>query len=108
MARLSPGLERFLQTAKPGDLVEVVLEMRAEPSSESLPSDRGERAKLLGEQFASTIETVVDDIKHIGGTVLGGSWLASAIKVRIPVEAIDGLRSLDRIHLIDLPRKITR
>ena len=108
MARLSPVLQQYLQRAQPGDLVEVVLEMHDQPSPEPLPTERRERSQARDQQFTRATQAVVQIIQSAGGTVLGSSWLSSAIKIRIPAGRIEGLLTLDRIDLIDLPRKLTR
>jgi hypothetical protein len=108
MARISPVLQQYLQAAKPGDLVEIVLEIHEQPSPEALPAERRERSAALEQQFTSSAESVIQGIQNVGGTVLGSSWLGSAIKARVPVEHVNTLLSLDRVEAIDLPRKITR
>jgi hypothetical protein len=108
MARLTPVLQQRLQSAKPGDLVEVVLELREAAAPESLPVDRSERVAALDHHFESTAEAVVRDIQDAGGHVLARSWLSGTLKVRIPAEQVERLLGLDPIDVIDLPRSITR
>jgi hypothetical protein len=108
MAQLSPALERYLQTAKPDDLVDLVLELRDTPAPEALPADRGLRATKLDELFTAATAPLAQLVETAGGTLLGSSWLSSALKVRMPVKEIASLHAIDRVELIDLPRKITR
>jgi hypothetical protein len=108
MARLTPVLQQRLQSAKPGDLVEVVLELRQTAAPESIPTERTERVAALDEHFTSSSEAVVRGIQAAGGSVLAKSWLSGTLKVRIPAEQVERLLGLDSIDVIDLPRTLTR
>jgi hypothetical protein len=108
MAKLSPVLKDHLETAKPDDWVDVVLEV-AEPSAPpDLPSDRRERYAAVDQLFASSNKDVIQAIQDAGGQVLDKSWLSSAIKARVQVHDISRLLSLDHVGLIDLPHRLTR
>ena len=107
MARLSAVLADYLQKAKPRDLVDVVIEV----SDAGVPSphgDRSERIAAAETQFAAATRHVADFVRQAGGEVLGGTWLGQAIKVRMPAEDVERLLSLDRVDLVDLPRRLTR
>lgn len=107
MAKISGALEDRLRSAAPGELVDVVVEV-TEQNPSSLPRERSERYAALEQHFGSSTEDVRQLIHGLGGQVLASSWLSRAIKVRIPVESIERLRSVDRVELIDVVRHITR
>jgi len=108
MAKLSPILKNHLEVAKPDDWVDVVLEV-PETSPPARPITNHKEQFASGEQlFASSNKDVIQAIQDAGGQVLDKSWLSSAIKARIQVHGIDQLASLDRVQLIDLPRRLTR
>ena len=107
---MSTVLENHLRTASPDDWIDVVLEV-AEPSSASLPApaaDRSERIARTEQHFTASNQDVIQGIQNAGGEVIDKSWLSSAIKARIRADGIERLLSLDRVELIDLPRRLTR
>jgi hypothetical protein len=107
MAKLSPVLENHLETAKPDDWVDVVLEVNDQPPA-ALPSGRSERYAAIDEHFTSSNQNVIQTIHDSGGQVLDKSWLSGAIKARVRATDIPRLLSLDNVQLIDLPRRLTR
>src|SRR5438874_1848933 len=107
MAKLSPVLENHLETAKPDDWVDVVLEVNEDPPAE-LPSERSKRYAAADKHFTSSNQNLIQHIQDAGGQVLDKSWLSGAIKARVRANDIERLRSLDNVKLIDLPRRLTR
>jgi hypothetical protein len=108
MSRMSTPLQEQLRRANPGDLVDVVVEVSEDASTEKLPVERAARSAAIEQRFAVSTEDIDRLIRDAGGEVLAKSWLSNAIKARIPVEGIDRLLSLDRVGLIDIPRTIKR
>jgi hypothetical protein len=109
MPKLSPQLEDRLQSSKPGDVVDVVVEVAEDPKeSDSLPLAKPERYDAAQQRFVNRNQGVTKAVEDAGGQVLAQTWLGSALKVRMPVENIERLLSFDHISLIDLPRTLTR
>jgi hypothetical protein len=107
MAKLSPVLENHLETAKPDDWVDVVLEVN-DQRPPALPSERNERYAAVDQHFTSLNQNVIQCIHDAGGQVVSKSWLSGAIKARVRANDIGRLLSLDNVALIDLPRRLTR
>jgi hypothetical protein len=108
MARISEVLQDRLRTASPDDWIEVVVEIAEVPSAHAPSADRLERLTRAEQQFTASNQDVIQSIQHAGGEVLDKSWLSGAIKARVRVNDIERLLSLDRVELIDLPRRLTR
>jgi hypothetical protein len=108
MGKLSSVLKDRLETAKPDDWVDVVLELTGPSALADLPSDRRERYAAVDQVFASSNKDVIEAIQDTGGQVLDKSWLSSAIKARVQAHNISRLLSLDHVELIDLPHRLTR
>jgi len=108
MARMSAALENHLRTASPDDWIDVVLEVAAPSSAPGPEAERSERVARAEQQFTAQHQAVIQGIQNAGGEVLGQSWLSSAIKARIRVNEIERLLAIDRVELIDLPRRLTR
>jgi hypothetical protein len=109
MASISAPLERRLRSAEPGELVDIVVELQTEtPATAPADTPRAEHYSALEHHFASAGQHVRQFIRDRGGEVIGGSWLASAIRARVPAGSVTELQSLDRVELIDLPRSLTR
>jgi len=106
MAKITPLLENRLREAKPGDLLEVVIEVPQIPPQAA--ATRAERAAASERAFGASTKDLTQLIDSVGGQVLASTWLGSAIKARLPVESIERLRALDSIDLIDLPHQLTR
>jgi hypothetical protein len=109
MASITAPLERRLQTAEPGELVDIVLELQVEtPQAPPPAAPRSQHYAAVEQQFADAGQHIRQFIRDHGGEVIAGSWLGSAIRARVPAASIAELQSLDRVELIDLPRALTR
>ena len=109
MASISAPLERRLRSADPGELVDIVIELQTEmPEPASATAPRGQHYAAVERRFASVGEHVRGFIRDHGGEVIGSGWLAGAIRARVPAQSVTGLQLLDRVELIDLPRRLTR
>jgi hypothetical protein len=109
MAGISASLERRLRTADPGELVDVVLELQTVmPPAAKAGTPRSEHYAAVEQRFADAGQHVREFIRDRGGEVIGTSWLASAIRARVPAAAITELQALDRVALLDVPQSLTR
>jgi hypothetical protein len=108
MPKFSSQLEDRLQNSKPGDVLDVILEVADEPELAALPASKPERYEAAQEQFETRNQSVTKLVEDAGGEVLGQNWLNSAVKVRIPVDTIQRLLASDQINLIDIPHRISR
>jgi hypothetical protein len=109
MASISASLERRLQGADPSELVDVVIELHTEtPPAAPSGTPRSEHYGAVEQHFADAGQHVRQFIRDRGGEVIGASWLASAIRARVPAASIADLQSLDRVSLVDLPQPLTR
>jgi hypothetical protein len=107
VAKISKVLEERLRSCAPDEQVELVLEL-GERHPDNLPTARSERNAALEEDFKTSTEPLKQLVRSVGGEVLKSTWLASALKVRIPAEGIERLRSAENVEFIDLPRQIKR
>jgi hypothetical protein len=115
MARMTTRLQDRLTHTSPGDWLDVVVEIAddasflARPATErSAGASRSDRYGAMQQQFATASQSVEQAIQDAGGEILGRSALAGALKVRMPVDGIPRLLSLDGVELVDMPRTITR
>jgi hypothetical protein len=109
MAGISASLERRLQGADPDELVDVVLELQTEtPPAAPSGTSRSEHYAAVEGHFAAAGQHVRQFIRDRGGEVTGSSWLAGAIRARVPAASIAELQSLERVSLVDLPQTLTR
>lgn len=108
MGRLTASLENRLLTTEPGELIDVIIEVRDAGRPADLPADKPERYATLERDFQSSTAAVTDIVSTMGGKVLGQTWLGGALKVRIPVDRVKSLLALDDVVLLDLPSKISR
>jgi hypothetical protein len=108
MARLSDKLSHRLANLKPGDEVEVVLELggQSPPSSSRLstPEQWEEKAKAFEGETAPLTQV----IERLGGHVSSKIDLNRTLKVRMPAGRISELQNLDQIDAIDLIPRLTR
>ena len=107
MASISEPLERRLRTAHRGELVDIVVELQTELTA-PVAASRSEHFAAVEHDFASAGQHVRQFIRDHGGEVIGASWLAKAIRARVPAESVTELQFLDRVELIDLPHRLTR
>jgi hypothetical protein len=108
MPKFSPQLEDRLRGSKPGDTIEVVLEVAGEPAHADLSKPRAQRMQSMQSDFDTESTEVKKLVENMGGQVLGDSWLGRALKVRVPVDRIYDLLDSGDVHLVDVPRQITR
>ena len=109
MARISAPLERRLRSADPGELVDIVIELQTEtPDAAPAAASRPEHYSAAEHHFASAGQHVHQFVRDHGGEVIGSSWLAGAIRARVPAGSVSRLQSLDHVDLIDVPRALMR
>lgn len=104
----SEQLENRLRECKPGDVIDVVLEVAGEAVNPDPSKPRSQRMQILRSAFDDESAGVRKLVETVGGEVLGDSWLSRALQARVPVERVrDLMKSLD-VRLVDVPRQIDR
>jgi hypothetical protein len=108
LARFSERLERVVQEAARGQILDVVLEIAGEVPDVGPGVSRSERVQRLERDFSAETAQLAGRIAALGGEVVGRSWLARTIKARLSADRLSALLDADQITLIDMPSRITR
>jgi hypothetical protein len=97
--KLTPALLDRARAAAPGDLVDVVIELRRERT-------RGGDVDELRSRFAKDASPVEQAVVEAGGAVLGRAWLNATVRARVPAGTLARLGQVEGVERIDAPRRI--
>jgi len=103
-SKLTPSLASRLQSAREGELIDVVVELTS--SARTQPGSRAERIAVLKDTFAEDVRPVISAIYAVGGKVLGTAWINRTVRGRLPIEGVDRLSEMDAVRLLDSPHLI--
>lgn len=102
--KLSADLASELDNSEGDDLLDVVVELKHHlPDGDETPSGEISAFKELFRRRAAPIEQL---ILSSGGEVLGGAWINSTLRARLPARAVSDVGAVDAVTAIDIPHRI--
>lgn len=106
-AKLTPDLSARLTNAAAEDVLDVVVELRAEGapaqmSQRSRQEEISSRKQAFGEEAVPVEET----IQRAGGEVVERAWINQTVLARVPARGVDELSELDGVAALDVPRTL--
>src|SRR5262245_38239666 len=108
MAKVTPELESCLGAARPGEELDLVLEMSGDTPAPTSGKPTTEYVDSMRQAFNADLASVHRLIESVGGAVIGENWLNRVVKVRVPAERISELVHSPEINVIDVPRRLMR
>jgi hypothetical protein len=84
----------------PDELVDVVVELRDDPSAEqTMPALRA--------SFESAAAPVAETIEQLGGSVAETAWINRTMRARVPARRLPELERHESVTGLDVPHRIT-
>ncbi len=102
--KISPRLRERLDTTRPGDEVDVVIELS--PPEMPTSGTRADRMAAAKRDFDTEVDSVAGRLSSVGGKVLESAWVNSTVRGRLPAEAVDTLAEDNLVQGVDLPSAI--
>jgi hypothetical protein len=104
-AKLKPDLTTRLAQAAAEDVLDVVVEMDAQPAA-TAPQSRSEQITLRKEKFDHDVVPVEEAIHEAGGEVVGRAWINQTVRARVPAQGVEQLSELEKVAALDVPRRL--
>jgi len=110
----SSALSESASCAAPGELLEVVLELKGvelkkKTASPAAPgATRAQKMQLGKQNFSKASQPIKEKILKLGGEVLEEAWLNSTISAKLSKQALAELDHEEIVESIDLPRALKR
>lgn len=104
-AKLKPDLTTRLAQAAAEDVLDVVVEMDAQPAA-AAPQSRSEQITLRKEKFDHDVVPVEEAIHEAGGEVVGRAWINQTVRARVPAQGVEQLSELEKVAALDVPRRL--
>src|SRR5712691_10563265 len=92
--------------AKPGEMVEVIVEIVAPQAADAPGSSQAEKIAARKSTFSQQADPVSEAIRRMGGEVTGQAWINGCIRARVAKKAVPALSDEAQVARIDLPRTI--
>jgi len=110
VAILTPGLIERLEAAAGDPLIDVILEVHAQPAAEPATRalSRTEAIAATKQRFSEAAAPVEQHVMKLGGEILERAWINGSIRARVPVSSIRQLADAEGIASIDVPHTLTR
>ena len=93
-------LASLVEAAETDRLLDVIVELEAEPWGDRNDED-------LGEWFERVAELVATEIRQLGGEVTGAAWINQTLRARLPATRVRELSKRAHVRALDVPRPIT-
>jgi hypothetical protein len=107
VAILTPGLIERLEAAAGDPLIDVILEVHAQPAAEPATT-RTEAIAATKQRFSEAAAPVEQHVMKLGGEILERAWINGSIRARVPVSSIRQLADAEGIASIDVSHTLTR
>lgn len=105
-AKLTLALAQRLAGCAPGEVLDLVVELRARRVEATPGTAREERIAPVRDGFEADASPVSDAIRRLGGEVLDRAWINQTLRVRLPAGGVAALGELSQVAAIDLPRAL--
>jgi hypothetical protein len=104
-AKLTRRLADEVQMAPPEDLLEVVVELRQPPESET-PATRAAAIAHRRQSFEEAAEPIEALVRELGGAPLERAWISRSLRALVPAQQIERLAQLEEVALLDRTKAI--
>lgn len=104
--KISSSLSESLREADADDWIDLVVEVGGVKVAEQPGSDRAAKISARKAAFAQSAKPVAEEIRRLGGEVLGQAWINNTIRARVAKKMIPELTETALVSRLDTPRTI--
>jgi hypothetical protein len=104
--KISNSLSESLREADADESIDLVVEVGGAGVAEPPGLGRAEKIAARKAAFAQSAEPVAQEIRRLGGEVIGQAWINGSIRARVAKRMIPALSEESRVTRLDRPRII--